>query len=1056
VHAALPAVLLAALVAVTATGTASAGAEPHKGPSGAGAGTSGAIVSPRPGQRIDTDDVLLAVKAGSDADELRARLNGVAVGTRFGVDSSGHGRHLDASLADGLRRGSNTLVVWVKQPHRGFERSEVNFAVVDKEPMAAAGVDVRTALDSPIELHGELALPKGDGTRPKVDWQIVGAPRQSDLADPSDKAAEEQALSAERTVDPTFHPDAIGTYEVKMTATGDGEATADTATIYVVPAIPMVTLDTAVPPADKDPRPGIRIGANVLRAPYLRTSGNVSDYSGTVDGVTYKAVWQIVALQRSTTKLIWNRTYGVCTTQNVGAYTCLAGQNGAPQPVDLGKELAELTDNALIVASSHPSGGAGMEWDTPDAFLYTTNNLGGIGFPGEKDKYIGYAVKAAKAGQMAGVGVPGLKAGEATVSAAGDAGLTGYLTPDSNAPPQYHFVQDQRIPFDTRSHEECDAKACTVTQKIGADGGTEVRGTVEAGKGGYLVGGFDRLTLKPIGHQVFVTAIGQKEARENPSGPAQQALEAMPKFIDKLLEEHALVLITSIHGPGQSPSILFTQDTRKWAGIEQAIVAAGGTKENFVSGALTGSGYTMVGGPYLAEGEAQETLGSHARFRGSFVPDHDSAYQPRSVNSGTTPAEMLMRIVMAPPGAQAWPDEDDPAVMNAMSAIGTETTSLGRRPRFAYWNQLATAADAARALRQVQALDEFTPGDGYDEKAFTTARQELIKELRLVESTRAYMEALAQPDARSDEIWEQAGKISAELEDELKHLKEKAKASSEYFAIIGELLEMGALFATDGASEEVKGIAKYLEAAAIAAEAGQTLFNTNFDGSEGKPSVDVEALRLGETLAEQAKDNEKAFSRFGDLIVSDWAKLQIVGRYGGCNPDGSCGKNAEYDQLALTPQMALVAEASTIRAFDRQLYGRLVPLAFPIWDTGRLNGGSERPSKGGELWCGASARYPLYGAPTLAYLESPDELFPEGNNSAAENENALVWRIHITIAREGHTYGWPGKSMLERMFGRIPLAENLHPGKGGLGMNAGDYMREGEKINKYDGVTCEG
>jgi hypothetical protein len=413
-----------------------------------------------------------------------------------------------------------------------------------------------------------------------------------------------------------------------------------------------------------------------------------------------------------------------------------------------------------------------------------------------------------------------------------------------------------------------------------------------------------------------------------------------------------------------------------------------------------------------------------------------------------------MKIVMQQPGAEAWPYENDAEVMKAMSAIGTETSLLGRRPRFAYWNQLQSAADAGRALRQVQALDEFTPGGGYDEAAFIKARQELIKELRLVESTRAYMEKLAQPDAKGDEIWNQAGKISVELENEIQRAKENAMASSEYLAIVEELLEVAALFATEGGSEEVKETAKFLEGAAIAAEAGQTLFNTNYDGSEAEPSVSVKALRLGETLAEQAKDNEKAFYRFGDLIVSDWSKLQVVGRYGGCNPDGSCGKNNEYDQLALTPRMALVAEASTIRAFDRQLYGRLVPLAFPIWDAARINP-TERPSKGHPFYCGIGGRYPLEGAPRLAYFEAPDELFPQSANSATDNEGAIVWRVHITVRRDSRTYSWPGKATLERMFNPIPLNDNLHPEKGGLGMSGGEYMREGEKIGKYIGPGCD-
>lgn len=1046
--------LLASLVIAVGAGAAGTGAKPG----GGHAKAAGAIVSPRPGQRIDDDDLKVVVRAGPDGDDIRARLNGVSIAGQFLVDDAEDRRYLDASLSDGLRRGRNKLVVWVKRPDDTYRRSSVDFDVVDRDPMAAAGLDIRATAGAPVQLDGELLRP-GSGPASRIDWRVLSAPPHSRLLSPDD-AGGRRPFSGGDTLHPTFHPDAIGTYTVAMTARTGAETTTDLAKIYVVPPIPMITLDTAVPPSAGEPRPAIEIGGNVLRAPYLRTDGKAGSYSGTAGEVSYKAVWQIVALQRSTTMLLWNRTYGVCHTPKTGPYTCLLGPGGVPVQIDLAAELAALKEQALIVAASHPSGGPGMEWDAPDDNLYVTNNLGGIGFPGRGDKKIGAAVAAAKAGEMAGVGVPGLKPGEGTISATGTAGLNGYLVPDSNSPPHYHYIPPQRVPFDTRAAHECGASECTLTQQIGGKGGATVKGSVGPGRGGYLVSSFDPLTLKPLEHKVFVTATGGKEPIDpaepagNPTGPGQQALDAMQKYVEGLGKGDSIVIISSIHGPGQSPAILFTQNTGLWKGLLGAVTSVGATRENFVGAASTpGSDYTLIGAGGLAEGEGQEAVGPGASLRGKFVPDNDSAFQPRSVSEATGASDLLMRIIMDPPGGEPWPYESNPKVMKAMSAIGEATTLLGSRPRFTYWNKLSTPALAQQALSEVEKVKEYPSGEGFSKAAFEKARQELIKELEMVQTTRAYMAELAQPNG-DNEVWQLAGKVSTELKDDIERLERSAKASAEYLEIIGEMLEIGALIATDGASEGVKQLAKFLESAAIAAETGQTLMNVDYDGSEGQPSVVVEGLRLGEALVQQAKDNERAFTRFGDIIVSDWAKLQVVGKYGGCNPEGSCGKHKEYAALAHTPEMGTVAEAATIRSFDREIYGRLVPLAFPIWDTGSIERHQKEmptPSFQTLFYCyDIGHHYPFEGAPEQAYSITPEELFPKGTNSPTDINNALLWEVHLSVARSGLDYSWPQKSMVERMFNPLPLEENEHPNLGGLGMSPGQFMREGERIGKYE------
>jgi hypothetical protein len=741
---------------------------------------------------------------------------------------------------------------------------------------------------------------------------------------------------------------------------------------------------------------------------------------------------QIVALERSTTGLIWNKTFGICD-KGPGWYVCAPDEKtGVPEPFPLTETLDKLGPEALIIGASHAGGAGAMEWIKPDEGLFVTNNLAGIGFPKQDDKEIGAVLKNARAGEFAGVGVPKQQAGEANLAIGTTAGLDGYLTPDSNVPPHYHFVSPTRVPFDTRFEHRCGDEECIIAQTVGTK---KFETSMKKNTGGYLVTGVNRLTLAPIESKTFVTGVG--EAKE---AAGQQAQDAMQGFLTKLVGEDAIVLVTSVHGPAQNPKVFYTKGTRSWDGLLKAVVAAGGTRERFVEGAVVpGDDYTLVGGSHLAEGEGQETGGRNGRLRGAFVPDSDSVYQPRSTSSAAAPSEKLMDLVMQSPGQEAWPDEDDPTVMAAISAIGVKTKLLGRRPRFAYWNSLTTAARAGQALREVKDLRRSSL-PGLSDPAFEAAKGDLVTELNLVESARAYMEELAQPEGAGGGAYMRAATVSDELEEDLKKLKEEGEAFSEYFAVLQQLFETGALIASGGESEAAKFLVKFLQGMTIAAETGQTAFNTSWKGAQTTPSVAVKAAQLGETLVQQARDNEKAFTRFGDIIVSDWHKLQIVGEYGGCNPEGSCGEHDEWDQLALTPAMATQAETATIRAFNREIYTRLVPLAFPIWHTGRIQPRMREHLPPGRSYECSDFSHPFLEAPKLSYFPSPAEFNP--------TTGVEEWEMYLSVARSGLTYGFAKEPMLERMFDPMPVGSS-DPFRGGLGMNPGDFMREGMRISEY-------
>lgn len=1067
-HLALFATVLVAIIAVVATtGASSAGAKPNDGQAAQPAKAGGPIASPRPGERIGHNHLRLVVLAGPEREDLRARLNGVGIGKRFRVNLERHRRYLQASLVDGLRPGRNTLVVWVKRKDRGYRRAAVNFVVAGRAPMTSAGRDLRVAAGARTELHGKVLMPpstqggvaQASTTQggPEVEWSVASAPARSELSVPLAMIApppggpEPAGLEEADTLSPVFAPDVPGRYTLEMSVSGATGTSTDTATIYVVPSTPLVNLDTEVKAGDGGAQPGIQIGANSLAAPYLRTAAGAKNYSGTIEGISYEAIWQVVALERSTTALKWNRTYGICKTAQSGSwYPCRIGeagtvapaQVGVPVAAKLGEELAGLGNETLVIAASHKSGGAGMEWASPDEAKFVEANFAAIGFPKESDPEIGAQITAAKAGEMAGVGVPGLSQGEATITAgAGTNGLVGYLSPDSSVPtPHYGFVSPQRIPFDTRAASECNAQGCSVTQRIGkGSGAVEVKGTVPADEGGFLVAGYNRLTLAPIESKTFVTAVVGEEQEYN-YGPARAALERMAPYVAGLAQKQAIVLITSIHGSKQARKILYQPGTPPWNKLLSAVAGLGGTHEELIKGAATtGADYSLVGAAKLLEGAGAESSSAGARLRGVFVPDGDSIYRPESVNPTTAPNELLMNTILGEPGTEAWPDENNPDVMAAMTWIGTHTKLLGSRPRFSYWNKLTTPALAGEALEEVNAVD-FESRQGFSSRAFHMALEDLTVELPLVKSVRAYMEELASPAGDGTEAWEKAFKINAELKDLLEKLKERGKSEAAFLSFLSQVAQVAATFA---GFPEAGAVVKFIEASVVAGESGQAVYNTNFDGSEGKPSIEVEAARLGEELVKQAKANEKSFARFGDILVGDWSKLQLMGKYGGCNPEGSCGPKGEYDELAYGPRMAEAARQMTTDGFERELYTRLVPLAFPIWNT-EPETTTEATNLGEHYYC-RDISYPFYRAPELAYFKSLSGLAPAAGDHPATN-SPFSYRVYLSVARSGLAYGWASKSMLEHMFNPLN-AKNAR--EDGLQMNRGDFMREGERINKY-------
>ncbi len=372
-----------------------------------------------------------------------------------------------------------------------------------------------------------------------------------------------------------------------------------------------------------------------------------------------------------------------------------------------------------------------------------------------------------------------------------------------------------------------------------------------------------------------------------------------------------------------------------------------------------------------------------------------------------------------------------------MSWIGNQTI-LGEQPQANFWKRIKTAASAGTALTEVKKVT-YKRGQGFSASAFTAAMNDLTTELPMVERARSYLELLASPAGGGAEAWATSFELSAELTELQKRLEAQAKANASLGQFLSQMLQV--IFTVTGQAQFGSAL-KFVEQIATTSQLGASIYNTLYDGSEGKPGQEVKATELAKELTEQAKESEKSFQRFGDILVSDWSKLQVVGAYGRCVPPNGCGPNERYKEFASSSDAEEMAKKVTKEGAEREMYTQLVPIVFPIWKLEPLFR-YEATDLHEHYYC-RDVSYPLWYAPQKSYVKVPWEFVP--NREYEGKEPFPAYQVYVSIRRDGLTYGYPSKKILEAMFNPT---EAVHKGEVGLEMNPAEFMREGERVAKY-------
>ncbi len=183
----------------------------------------------------------------------------------------------------------------------------------------------------------------------------------------------------------------------------------------------------------------------------------------------------------------------------------------------------------------------------------------------------------------------------------------------------------------------------------------------------------------------------------------------------------------------------------------------------------------------------------------------------------------------------------------------------------------------------------------------------------------------------------------------------------------------------------------------------------------------------------------------GDVIVSDYAKLSVVGPNGGCNASSP----ACPPELALSSADRIAASADVYRSIERVAYTKLLPLGYHVFALNR--------------YVGQNAPYP----PNYnCNFNRPWE------DDYTDKAPYASWSLLQQLDPAGHDSGWdpfvfskppgafsthgtpPSNEILDRMFDPVSLSGD--PKAGGLGMSRARLAVESDHDYWFGSEGAEG
>ncbi len=941
---------------------------------------SGPVLAPRGGQLVRSDQVRIAVRSGDEPGALTTRLNGRQIGGDFGLARRGV-RSLVASVSEGLRRGKNVLNVTVHRVGARPLSSTVRFTVRTNRPLVGAGIDQRVVVGEKIKLDG-LVVPASGGARPRTTrWRLVkrettpSAVSAARLSHPARVRAGFRAMApGEYTLQLSAQP-AGGPRSVTAAAASGTRPTSDSVTLSVLPPNPLVAVDTIVRSDDK---PGIQVGGTT--------------YPATEPQSRPAAFVQVLVLDRRTLGEVSNDSYSDTDA--------------------LEAALGKLDASKLVVAVLQKAGpGAGTGGLTGKDSLVQA--LAPIGFPALAD----VSKTPLGGGDLSAIGVPKTNPGDADVHANATGGeMQGYLTPDQWR--NYGFTSPTQTPFDFPPEPISSARPATA---------------------GFVVTDYDGITGAIRDQKVFTTN------GDPPIDSALGAVKDMSTFITGIPTGDPVSIRSfsnASEGSGRLPLLrVGAVDTSSMGNLAGAVAGLGGSRNGintvmFPEGPSSGTPmYALMGWAGAGEGNGQEvSLGVDGAEDRAALPElsgvlrRDSQYRLRPVEVTTSGqvSDTLQQLVVQKPGSEAWPLENDPAEMRALAYLGDQDNRLGSDPRAAYWTHEGDESEWNNIAAKIR--DVVYPNGKEDQftlAQFRQARNELVKELRWVGRVRGYLKVLSSPFSSGTALREWADVQNIADQVHLDGLDPNTGVSVRWLQFTSILLKALGPFTS--------GVTTVFSASL---DFGVWLAGANPDGTPGYDAFHVTADQLGSTVVDQALNAQATYESMGDIIVSDYHKLRVLGENGGCNPNASgCEKD-----FAFTKDDKAKSVAGVYRAVERLAYEKFVPLAERVY---QLNTEPDflpdpsRPPELGRYRCGEVIHFTPF-TPDRNFSPLTTVSLMQQLDSAHRIDNRWDTFVIGSAHKDGNYGIGPPPSLVKRMFDPIP--DSLNPKEGGLGISPTQLM----------------
>lgn len=884
-------------------------------------------------RRVKDEDRLAPVELVATSTRPLARLlvavNGRRVIQSRLLDRTARSARLRLGANDGLRYGRNAIVVQaVAAGGRRFSRLTRRLRVPRTAPLPGAGSDRRAAVGRVLALDAGGSRRAARGDRLGFHWRIVSAP-------PGSKAS----LRGAGTARPRLVPDRRGRYQLAVRTFKRRPAGAAVAAAATPAATDVMTVEAA------PPTPPLGVPIETL------TAGGISLAGQTLPAAPGWA--QVVIIDRSTLAVKSNQTIAPEPTGAVGpnSLTSLRSALGRADPSD------------LVVVSG---GGRAVPFSSLQAMIEFGATFAALGAGPSALSLSSGGQQALEDGAWSVIGVPGSAAGSAATNFGGEVtgglgnalppgapgSLQGYLQyspppidpADSSLSGGYTFVSADHAQIDTQA-----PAASETVSSIAVGGRTFTTAPIPPGAAGFhLLLLNDR--LEAIGDRMFVT-------NEPGGGTNLSGIEGLAGALSAIVNgqvQPSLVVMQSVGAPsGRGPFWVADAGIAAYPWSTQTTIAAEplvgneysawfepsvgfslaagvgwlagpAAHDQFAQMVSTGiapsppyaGGYTLVAAPGKPEAAvSQSAVGSRlesAQVVGTLTRNRTSAWQVENPAASDAFAEAEVMDVAYQP-ATAWP-QSGTAPLRRASAYLAEQLGLATPGvtdvRQAYY--VHDTDDWLALADELRGIDYPGSGNGFGRQEFEALKKQLLIEFPHVASVRSAVEewqSVFNRSGRSGLVDLQY--ITTQVEAEIDQDIASKQASLDGALVAAHSLGIAAgIFGAAGIAPVAGSLGAISSSLLLASDLSQ-----GQGGSLSTLPVRAEAAKLGVELALRYEQINENLSHVGDILVSDWGKLQTAAK--AVNGTWAVSETAKSE----------LSRALTVSA-DREAFTAMLPLAY--------------------------------------------------------------------------------------------------------------------------------